>query len=487
MDRTRIAVIGGGPGGLMAAYLIEQEDANCDLTLYEASSRLGGKIVTAQFATAPVAYEAGAAELYDYSQLGPDPLRELVTSLGLSMSPMQGGSVTLDGRLVKSGADIRREFGDATFRALRRFNRRAKSAISPAEYYESDWKIDNDDPLSQRSFRSLLQRVSDPIARRYIEVAVHSDLATAPEHTNAIYGLQNYLMDEPEYMRLYTIDGGIERLPEEIAKRLQARVRLNEPVARVERTANALFRVVSRCKGEVRLDEFDYVVVALPNNWLPAIEWGGERLADAMRRHHAHYDYPAHYLRVSILFEKPFWRPHISESYFMLDAFGGCCVYDETSRVRGVQYGALGWLLAGEAALTMNNLDDSELFEKMLDSLPSVLGSGRDWFLEGRVHRWAGSVNGLPGGRPMHAPEVRHQPEPIEHSRLFVVGDYLFDSTINGVLDSAELVADRIVETIAGGSMPVTLNHPLGASTSGGNVEAAFAPMPASAATSIAG
>jgi hypothetical protein len=34
---------------------------------------------------------------------------------------------------------------------------------------------------------------------------------------------------------------------------------------------------------------------------------------------------------------------------------------------------------------------------------------------------------------------------------LFVVGDYLFDSTVNGVLDSAELVADCIVEEIEKG------------------------------------
>ena len=45
-----------------------------------------------------VAYEAGAAELYDYSQLGPDPLRELVAELGLTTAPMWGQTVVLDDR-----------------------------------------------------------------------------------------------------------------------------------------------------------------------------------------------------------------------------------------------------------------------------------------------------------------------------------------------------------------------------------------------------
>jgi hypothetical protein len=59
-----------------------------------------------------------------------------------------------------------------------------------------------------------------------------------------------------------------------------------------------------------------------------------------------------------------------------------------------------------------------------------------------------GSVNGLPGGRPAREPDSRHLPEPTEHPWLFAVGDYLFDSTLNGVLDSADVVAEWIVEEI---------------------------------------
>src|SRR5262249_2604024 len=176
-------------------------------------------------------------------------------------------------------------------------------------------------PLQSTPCPALLPSAGAAAPRRYLQVMVHSDLATEPYQTNAMYGLQNYLMNDPDYLRLYTIDGGIERLPQALAQRLSAQVLLNHPVVRVERTPPDNYRVFWRSQGEVRSGEFDFVVVALPNNWIPAIEWGGEVLADAMHRHHAHYDYPAHYLRVSILFAKPFWRDQIAESYFMLDAF----------------------------------------------------------------------------------------------------------------------------------------------------------------------
>ena len=96
----------------------------------------------------------------------------------------------------------------------------------------------------------------------------------------------------------------------------------------------------------------------------------------------------------------------------------------------------------------MSNFPNEQLIAAVLDTFPRCLGDARAHLLEGRVHRWVGAVNGLPGGFPMQPPEVRHQPEPVGHPGMFVVGDYLFDSTLNGVLDSAELVVDMICAQI---------------------------------------
>jgi hypothetical protein len=43
----------------------------------------------------------------------------------------------------------------------------------------------------------------------------------------------------------------------------------------------------------------------------------------------------------------------------------------------------------------------------------------------------------------------RHQPEPVAHPHLFFVGDYMFDSTLNGVLDSAHHVAGWLGSLVA--------------------------------------
>jgi monoamine oxidase len=92
---------------------------------------------------------------------------------------------------------------------------------------------------------------------------------------------------------------------------------------------------------------------------------------------------------VTVVFERPFWRGKVGGSYFLSDALGGCCVYDEGLRHACEPYGVLGWLLAGNTAATLCNLGDRELIACALDSLPQPLAEGRGLakIAEPRQHR----------------------------------------------------------------------------------------------------
>ena len=101
-----LAIVGGGPGGLMSAWYLKKKLGElCRITIYEASDRVGGKILTRKFDSAPAMYEAGVAEIYDYSMTGPDPLRELIQHFGLQTIPMDAEQVQLDGETDASGFD----------------------------------------------------------------------------------------------------------------------------------------------------------------------------------------------------------------------------------------------------------------------------------------------------------------------------------------------------------------------------------------------
>jgi monoamine oxidase/ubiquinone/menaquinone biosynthesis C-methylase UbiE len=445
----RVAIVGGGPGGLLTANFLKTFPAGfVSATIFEASSRTGGKILTESFEQAPVLFEAGLAEFYDYSHFASDPLKELVDKLGLKTVEMVGPSVILGDAILRNMADVKRHFGAKSASALTEFYRTCAKLYSPTDYYEGYSRVDNKHPWSGRSFRDVLDDIPDEAARKYVEVATRSDLATEPHLTSGLNGLKNALMNDPRYLTLYSIRGGMERFVERLAEAISTAIRLDTAVVRVARSETGGYRLTTRHQNRFKEEEFDVVIFALPNYWLSRIEFDDGGLRTAMQRHIARYDFPAHYLRVTALFERPFWRRRVPGSYFMIDAFGGCCVYDEGARHPCEPYGVLGWLLPGNDALALSNLDDKQLCALALDSLPKSLGAGRDLFLEGKVYRWVGTVNGEPGGKPVLDMAARHRPDPIGHPNLFIVGDYLIDSTLNAVMDSAEFATDALLTGI---------------------------------------
>jgi monoamine oxidase/SAM-dependent methyltransferase len=441
-----VAIVGGGPGGLFAAYLLQNSCSDlCNITIMEALDRLGGKVQTRSFKSAPILYEAGVAELYDYSRFGIDPVRELVAELGLKTAALKGPAVILGDTILNSDADIRKKLGAKTAAAIDAFHDKVAELCEADDYYESYWRDENAHPWASKTFASLLNEIPDETARRYVATAVHTDVAVPPHLTSALNGAKNVLMDNDEYLRLYGIRGGNEQLVRGLVERLNAEVILNAPVSKVGKTKQGRYVVSFRQDGEIEEREFDYVILALPNYWLQGIDFDGRKLRTAMEKHLAHYDRPAHYLRLTCLFKEPFWRKHVKGAYFMQDVFGGACLYDEGARHDDKGHGILGWLIAGTDALAMANLSDEQIVKRVLDTLPAPLAHGRDLLIEANVHRWVATVNAIPGGNPMHEIRQRHQPEPDEHPGVLTVGDYLFDSTVNAVFDSADCAADIVL------------------------------------------
>jgi len=442
-----LAIVGGGPGGLMSAWYLKRKlGEQCRVTIFEASDRVGGKILTRKFDKAAAIYEAGVAEIYDYSMTGPDPLRELVQHFGLQTIPMDAEQVLLDGELLNDVPGMRRKYGAKTAAAIEAFRKRCSEMVSPVEYYEGVGAHDNEHPWAYVTAEQVLDKeVDDATAKRFFKVMARSDIATESHNTNGLNALKNYVMDIEGYIGLYSIQNGNEQLIECLQSEVDADIQLNHRVLKVGKTDAGRYRLSMLNGKGPETREFDLVLVCLPHSWLATMAWEGEALRASMVKHIAYFDRPAHYLRISILFDEPFWGEQIPGSWFMSEAFGGCCVYNEGSRHDVGKHGVLNWLIAGSDALAFANLSEQELIDAALKSLPASFGDARAHFMEGKIHRWLSSVNALPGGLPARDVMTNHRPEPKEHPGIVVVGDYLFDSTLNGLLDSSDAATDIIL------------------------------------------
>lgn len=442
-----VAIVGGGPGGLMTAWYIRKKIAEmAKVTIFEASDRVGGKIVTRRFETEPAMYEAGVAEIYGYSDLGPDPLRDLIEGFGYQTVPMDSNAVLIDGKIVHGVEGMRKAYGNKTADAILKFRKTCQKQMSAAAYYEGVGKQDNDHDWAWETAEDVLdEEVSDATAKRFFKVMARSDIASEPHITNGLNALKNFLMDVDGYIDVYSIQNGNEQLVEGLKGAIDADIQYNHRVLKIDKTKGGKYRLdMMNGKGPETRD-FDLVLVCLPHNWLSTVQWGNEELRQAMVKHIAHFDRPAHYLRVAALFDEPFWDGKVEGSWFMSEAFGGCCVYIEGARHDVGKRGVLNWLISGADALAHVNLPKDQLVDLALKTLPPEFGDARKHLMEAHVHPWISSVNAIPGGVPVRDALTNHVPEPKEHPGVIVVGDYLFDSTLNGLLDSSDIATDLVL------------------------------------------
>jgi monoamine oxidase/SAM-dependent methyltransferase len=446
----RVAIVGGGPGGLFTAWhLTAKVGAACKVTIYEATDRLGGKIATGEFPGAGL-YEAGAAEIYDYSGLGSDPLRELIENeLGLEIKHIAGGACVLDGHILQNIDALGSKFGMTTRDVAHAFRQHCAQLLSPGVFYRSDVGADNRHPWANLSADEILTtEIKDEAARRYIRVMAHSDVSVPPHLTNGLNFLKNVLMDVEGYLSVYSIVGGNEKIVDCLEEEIEADVQLNSRVRSIEPQRDGSYRLEVITAGVSETVVADYVVLALPLTALSLIDWRSPTLRRAMDKQIGYFDRPGHYLRVTLLFERPFWREHVAGNWFMIDSFEGCCVYDESSRHEFGPNGALSFLIAGNAALNLANMTDDRIEQLCLDALPLEMQHGRSSLVDRRIHRWMATVNAVPGGLPQRNRLDNHQPDPDRLPGLLTVGDYMFDATLNGVLDSADTVTDLILSDV---------------------------------------
>ena len=282
---TRVGIIGGGPGGLMTARLLERAfGASCRATMLEASQRLGGKIQSRRFDAAPVMYEAGVAECYAYEASGHDALRQLVAELGLTTVPTDSTAVVLNGALLRDDREIAAHCGDRTLERRSRifaggpwpcFRSRAGTAASrrkttdipgragPAKRFWTRWRI-----------RS--QAVSeDRRPQRHGDRAASDQWADrTPEFPEVGARLRRAVFDRRRDGDAAAAAGG-EPGPHRMSSSTLRWCGCREIATGVTRSA------VSAARSVVQQD-FDAVVVALPYNRLHEIEWAGERLRRAM-------------------------------------------------------------------------------------------------------------------------------------------------------------------------------------------------------------
>ena len=257
----KIAVIGGGISGMLAARLLADDH---DVHLFEANSYVGGHTHTVDVEVGGTRYPADSGFMVFNDRTYPNFIRMLdwlevqsrASDMSFSVRCDRTGLEYQGGTLLGLFAQRRNLFRPSFYRMIRdilRFNREAPSLLDA-----EDESITLDDYLQDHQY-------STQFVNHYLVPMGASIWSTPPgkfrrfpaRYTVGFFRNHGLLQvrDRPQWK---TIVGGAVKYVEALLQPLADRVRLNCPVERVRREGEQV--VVTPRDGEPEV--FDYVVMA---------------------------------------------------------------------------------------------------------------------------------------------------------------------------------------------------------------------------------
>jgi oxygen-dependent protoporphyrinogen oxidase len=463
---SRIAVLGGGIAGLAAAVrLADRAPAGTEITVYEQSGALGGKLRTGVLAGSAVEFGAEAFLIRDPSG-GDSAAVELARRVGLGdalVHPTTGqAAIAVDGQLRPvPGGTLVGVPGDLDQVATVAEPDRDRDRDGGRPLLGPDEDVAVGALVRRRLGDQVVDRLVDPMlggvyagrADQLSLVATMPALARAArtEHTltGAVRAAQAAAAPRvPGAPVFATPAGGMTRLVEAAARASGATIRLNAAVREIAPTPTG-WRLVVGPTRDPELVEADAVVLAVPARPAARLLAGVDAgVADRIGA----LDYASVAL-VTLALPAP---PLPELSGFLVPAEAGTMVKASTffttkwghlRRDDGVALVRASVGRYGEEHLLQRS--DEELTAIVHRELGALLGTGLPAPLAGHVQRWGGA---LPQYPPGHTDRVAAARAALRagHPTLALVGAGYDGVGIPTCVRSGEAGAEEIIKSLGG-------------------------------------
>ncbi|MGC4091112.1 MAG: NAD(P)/FAD-dependent oxidoreductase [Polyangiaceae bacterium] len=450
LDNRRVAVIGAGLGGLHCAYRLFQ--AGVDVRVYEANTRIGGRIFTGRRLF---------ADERAYCELGGEFIEDThATMLQLSSEfaiPLEDRQATFDGLADSFWANGAEVPADKLLLQLSSAAPVMLGALSSAETDPQSARLLDNTTLAsflassvpQNKFPELLLLMNAAFRAEFgLEPDVQSALNAwrlfpAGAAPNGIYGGA-----EHRYRAIAGNDGFARSLAQPLAERVQLDRRLVAAVPLSDGSFRLTFEDVTRTSFEA---ESDHVVFALPFSTLRQIRLDALPLSDAKRRVISQLSYGSGSKLVGAFSGKP-WRDRFRKSGSATSDLPSQTVW-ESSRGPSLAAGLLTNLLAGDAGELADRVGVDDAVRTVLADIDEVWGVVSDAYVDGsalRMH-WPSSPYAA-GSASVYRAGQRSSFEGSEGTRegkLHFCGEHCsidFKGTLEGAAETGALVAAEILK-----------------------------------------
>lgn len=258
---SRIAIIGAGISGMVAAYLLADDH---DLTIFEAGNYIGGHSNTIDIKTAHGVYALDAGFLVCNDRTYPNFLK-LMVQLGVALQPsdmsfsvrseatgLEYNGGTFMGLFAQRTNLLRPAFHRLLWETLR-FNREAPKLLDEP----GDGPTLSEYLKSRKLAAEFIELYLIPMAAA-IWSAKPEQIARFPAKYLVRHFQNHGLLDLFNRPQWYTVSGGAKRYVERLTQPFRDRIRLRCPVLSVRRTPNQV--EVQPAQGP--METFDEVIFA---------------------------------------------------------------------------------------------------------------------------------------------------------------------------------------------------------------------------------
>jgi monoamine oxidase len=254
---ARIAVVGGGLAGLVAAHRLVQGGAR-NVTVYEANKRIGGRMLTGRnVLTADSYVELGGS----FINTEHEDMLALCREFGLGL---EDGAAGEDAQLaatyfVDGAHRSLREIADASRDLARRIDEMQKLGEAAEAQHDA---MSAAQVLDQAGVSGWL--------RKLIDIGLTQEMGLEPDRMSALYIIDTFSPDPAQPKRglfhsdqRFQVIGGNDRLPRAIAAKLGSRVRMGHRLEAIRRRG-ARYALSFATDAGAREIVADIVVIALP-------------------------------------------------------------------------------------------------------------------------------------------------------------------------------------------------------------------------------
>jgi monoamine oxidase len=468
----KVAVVGGGIAGLNAAYQLKK--VGIDATVYEARSRVGGRILSETGALAPGLVTDLGAELINSDHAD---MLALVEEFGLTLVsriadadrvPFPKAAYIFDGQ-SHAESEVANDL-------------RAIAAQIAADAANLDQDYERYAPrLDRLSVTDYLNqhagKIPQPYIRTLLEASIRTEYGVEPADSSALQLIFNLPLVDGEQVEVlgasdeaFVVSGGTSRIIEKLAQALEGRIKTRRELTRIEALGTG-YRLSFATGPTV---DADFVIVTLPFPILREVTLD-VRLPPRLRQFITEAGL-GHNEKILAGFNARPWR---QEQGFVKEAWTDLGVdeaWDETQRQPERRDGALVFFFGGDNADAIQSgtarAQGRQFIERLNQFIPGLKNSSTDTFLrtnwaQERFSRGAYS-NYTPGQLTrfwdyfwIESDDPAERQE-VHSENLVFAGEHLSDAYfgfMNGAAETGRLAAGFVLRTLFSAHAVAQENH----------------------------